>query len=344
VTQRTTYLILAVLVLAALTGGYVLYWRYVAGQLEQGVQSWAEQERVAGREVAFTTDGIVGFPFAFRQEFADIAVQQPLMDGMLVLRTERAVATIRPWNLHVIEVVSERPVSALLTTPDQGAASLALAEGRGTIRLRSDGRLEELALDIGPYTFEMGGQRHEADNARLILDLPPLTPRSHTDPFLTFALDFGDLVLPAGQRALTTGPIKQLAIAGTILGPIPADQPPRSAVAQWARNGGTVELSHFAFVQAPLDLAGEGTLALDANQQLLGALTIRAQGLTETIDLLAGEGLIEAKAATTGRMMAEGLAKTDDKGRKVVSISLSLQQGFVWLGPIRLVPLPVLAW
>jgi hypothetical protein len=66
--------------------------------------------------------------------------------------------------------------------------------------------------------------------------------------------------------------------------------------------------------------------------------------LPETIDLLERDGLIDARAAKTGGMMAKGLAKPDEAGHQVVSVSLSLQQGYLWLGPVKLAPLPALAW
>jgi len=85
-------------------------------------------------------------------------------------------------------------------------------------------------------------------------------------------------------------------------------------------------------------------VTLDEALQPLGALTIRAQGLADTIDLLARDGLIDAQAAKTGGIMAKGLAKPDAEGNPTVSVSLSLQQGYLWLGPIKLTRLPTAAW
>jgi hypothetical protein len=128
------------------------------------------------------------------------------------------------------------------------------------------------------------------------------------------------------------------------MGPVPPASNLREALSGWARAGGTVELKAFNFVQSPLSLAGEGTITLDDVSRPLGALTIRAQGLPETIDLLAKDGAIDAQSARTGSMMARGLAKPDGQGHQVVSVSLSLQQGYLWLGPVKLALLPALTW
>lgn len=334
---------LAVVVLAALSAGYAIYWRYVAGELERGIESWAEAERAAGREVEFSPGGITGFPFAFRRDFTDIRLTQPAADGALLLKAEQIVATMRPWNLRVISFAGDTPIAATLASPQQDAGVSAEAI-KGEVQLLADGRFEAIRLAAHGVIALVGGVPYRVQDSNLAFSMPPLTPRSHTDELIGFDLALAGVALPPGRVALTAEPILHLAATGKILGPLPSGLPPRAALAQWAGAGGTLELTGFRFHQAPLDLEGEGTLALDKAQQILGALTIRAQGLSETIDLLESQGLIDPGSAKTGRLMAEGLAKPDDKGRKIVNVALSLQQGFVWLGPIRLTPLPVLTW
>jgi hypothetical protein len=313
--------------------------------LERGIENWAEAERAAGRDVAFSPGGITGFPLAFRRDFADLHLSQPAADGALTINAARIVATMRPWNLRVIAFAGDTPAAAELTSPTQGVRSVTAAAVEGEVRLLADGRLEAIKLRAVKLDVGDDGESYQAAQANLGLSLPPLTPRAHTDDLLGFDLALEGLTLPPGRVALTAAPIEHLAASGRVMGPVPVRL--AAAVRPWRngqRAGGTLELKSFRFHQVPLDLEGEGTLALDKAQQILGALTIRAQGLSETIDLLVSQGLIDPNSAKTGRLMAEGLAKPDDKGRKVVNVALSLQQGFVWLGPIRLTPLPVLTW
>lgn len=332
------------MVVLSFTAAYAVYWRYVAGELERGIENWAVAERAAGRDVTFSPGGITGFPLAFHRDFADLHLSQPAADGALTINAARIVATMRPWNLRVIAFASDTPAAAELTSPTQGVRSVTAAAVEGEVRLLADGRLEAIKLRTVKLDVDDDGESYKVEQANLGLSLPLLTPRAHTDDFLGFDLALEGLTLPPGRVALTAAPIEHLAASGRVMGPVPSGLPPRAAVAQWAAAGGMLELKSFRFHQVPLDLEGEGTLALDKAQQILGALTIRAQGLSETIDLLVSQGLIDPNSAKTGRLMAEGLAKSDDKGRKVVNVALSLQQGFVWLGPIRLTPLPVLTW
>ncbi|WP_374368304.1 DUF2125 domain-containing protein [Dongia sp.] len=325
-------------------GAYTAYWHHVAGRLEAGIADWVSQQLALGNVVEVQPGDVTGFPFAFRRDVTEVTLTQPVADGLLTLRAAAGTLSMRPWNLLAVAFEAAQPIEISITSPVSADVNLAASRIGGAVRLTSDGRLERIDAQMQNLTLTDGRQSYAAATADLTIDLPPLTPRDHREKLLGFDLTLGHLQLPDGQRALTADPIAKAAAAGTIMGPIPSGLPPRVALAQWAQAGGTIELSRFAFVQVPLDLEGEGTLALDRNQQMLGALTIRAQGLTETVDLLANEGMLEPGAAKTGRMMAEGMAKTDESGRKVVSIALSLQQGYVWLGPIKLARLPVLTW
>lgn len=342
--RRFWFSALGLVTVGALAAGYAVYWRYVAGELERGIEDWAAAERAAGREAAFSQGGITGFPFAFKRDFTGLRLTQPAVDGEFALQAEHIVATMRPWNLRVISFASDTRVAASLTSQQQGDRQAAAGAIEGEIRLLADGRLEGGRMRATELEVTEGDEPYEAAEATLVFSVPPLTPRSHADELLTFDLAVTDLTLPAGRAALTAEPIAHLAAVGKVLGPFPGELPPRAALAQWAGAGGTLELTGFRFHQTPLDLEGAGTLALDNAQQILGALTIRAQGLSEAIDLLAAQGLIDPTSAKTGRLMADGLAKPDEKGRQMVNVALSLQQGFVWLGPIRLAPLPVITW
>ncbi|WP_374655349.1 DUF2125 domain-containing protein [Dongia sp.] len=176
------------------------------------------------------------------------------------------------------------------------------------------------------------------------IDIPTAPPADYHQPLLEFDLTATDVTLPEGQRAVTAGPIEALAARGAIMGPVPMAPDVGQALAGWANAGGVLELKSFNFAQAPLAAAGEGTLALDEALQPLGALTLRAHGVAETVALLQQDGLLDARNAKTALLMVNGLAKPDEAGKALVKISLSLQEGFVWVGPIKLAPLPRLNW
>lgn len=341
--------VLVICLAAVLIGGagYGYYWHYVAGRLQAGISDWATQQRSLGHEIAFENNTISGFPLAFRTSFRKVTLSFVQPAGTFSVEAETLVAQMRPWNLQDITVTSETPVALALASPapSGGAPQTArVRNGTARIQLQPSGQLKTAAIEANSVTVDSRAGTYAAEKALAAIELPATMPVDYHQPLLSFDLTVSTLTLPLSQRAVTDAPIEKLAAKGAIMGPVPASIDLPAAMMAWANTGGTVELKSFDFVQAPLILAGEGTVALDEALQPLGALTIRAQGLPETIDLLQRDGRIDARAAKTGGMMAKGLARPDEAGRQVVSVSLSLQQGYLWLGPIRITQLPSLRW
>jgi hypothetical protein len=332
-------------IVAALVGaaGYGAYWHHVAGQLEAGIADWATQQRALGHEITFESDPIAGFPLAFRTEFRTVSLTAHSADGALSVAGDRLLAQMRPWNLRWIHVASDQTVTATLM---DGGVQRQMRLGKGTldIALHGGGQLKTVTLAAVGVDLDVPEGVIAAETLSATIELPADMPADYHQPLLNFDVALSALRLPPGQRVVTEGVIEQAAATGAVMGPVPFATSPRDALSGWARAGGIVELKSFAFAQAPLTLAGAGTLSLDEALQPLGALTIRAQGLADTVALLDRDGMIDAQTAKTAGMMAKGLAKPDEAGHDVVSVSLSLQEGYLWLGPVKLATLPTLGW
>ncbi len=115
-------------------------------------------------------------------------------------------------------------------------------------------------------------------------------------------------------------------------------------MARWRDAGGLLEIAALTLVWGPLELAAEGTAALDQELRPQGAFTARIHGLPETLDAFAAHGLIEPGIALALRLTALTLAtRKDASGRAVVELPITLQDGLFYLGPAALFPLaPVL--
>lgn len=220
-----------------------------------------------------------------------------------------------------------------------GTSPLSLSMGSLVAEIRP-WNINQVAFVAGGLDVTIGADTYRADEAQGDVDIPKAPPVDYHQPFLGFTVSAGNLTLPSGRRAVTAGPIERVLLKGAIMGPVPAAADLVQALSGWASAGGVLELKTFAFKQAPLEATGEGTLALDEALQPLGALTVRAYGVAETVDLLTSDDLLDARSAKTAKIMVEGLAKADDAGKPRVDLSLSLQQGYLWLGPLRLAKLP----
>jgi len=343
---KQVFLLIGVLVvLAVLAGGYFAYWRYVAQQLEAGVEAWATEQRALGNEVAFAWDGISGFPLRFEATFRDPAIRWrgPREEGTWTGATLHA--EMAPWNLRRIEVRSDGHHDASLRLAGDPAAWRVAATGfAGSIDLHDSGLLRGFTLALQQPDVTLPDSTALAGAAATVmLDQPETPPTDFNMPLARVTLDLRGLALPPGTRLVTEDAVEALSFDATINGPMPL-APLKDALTAWRDAGGAVELNSFAFTQGPLAAAGNATLALDAALQPEGAGTITTTGLSEALEILIRDGLIPSDRALIARTTAKALEKPAPDGRLQATVGLSLQNRTVSFGPVPLFALQPIEW
>lgn len=336
--------------LFVLAGGYYAYWRYVATELEAGIDYWAADQRAHGSEVAFVWDGISGFPFAFKARFQqpDVKLQSP--GAVLEWSSGFLAAEMSPWDLRTVRISSPAQQVARLQD-ERGQWRLIVAAISGEIKFSNAGAMRAIDAELQlPDVTLPDGLALAADQATLRLSLPETPPVDYSQPFAMVAMDVSKLLLPPKTRLLTTDPVAHASVDAIIRGPVavpvgPAMAPPLTSIlADWRDRGGDIEVKSFAFAQGPLSVGGEATLALDGNLQPLGAGTVTASGLSEAVEILLRDGLIPADRAMVARATAKALERTGAEGKAEAKFALSLQNGIVSFGPAPLVQVPPIQW
>lgn len=360
-TARRKRLLAAALAGVALIGAaYYGYWRYVATQLAAGIEAWAAEQRALGNQIDFAWDGITGFPFAFRAEFRQPILRLRLSGAELAWQGGDLAAEMSPWNLRRIRVASTAEQNIWLQAlQQQGQWRLATIGLKGDVALHGTGGLAAINAELEqPDAALPDGLAIAAGHARLGLEMPEAAPVDYSQPFARIVLDLARVVLPQGTRLLTSDPIDQASLDATIRGPVAAPltqaldqsqpQPPPPSLAQilgaWRDTGGDVEVKSFSFTQGPLSAAGEATLALDGELQLLGAGTVTTTGLSDAVEILLADGLIPADRALLARTTVKALERLGEDGKKQAKFALSVQNRIVSFGPAALMTLPPIAW
>lgn len=244
------------------------------------------------------------------------------------------------------------PAASTQPPPTQAQASGArfiLEQTDGNIRLRN-GNPAGATIDVSRGKLDNGQDVLSAASLHLDVQLAPTQPHDFNDPAATLAIAVSGVDMPANIPQLLPGPIVQAGLAGTIKGPLlppPGVEPPHDLagfLAHWRDAGGVLDLSKFDFAQGPVSLTGNGTLALDANLQPIGAGKITATGLGDLIDLLAARGTMHRKDAGIAKAVVNGLEKPGAAGRPEVTVGLSIQDNIVSFGFARLFRLPTIIW
>jgi hypothetical protein len=334
----------APILLALLAAAWSAFWFHAAGMIETGVAEWVEARRAQGFAVEYASLAVEGFPFHWR-----VAIDQPHLAGIGPAgwdwRGDRAVATLQPWALRDIPLSFAGAHRISGGTGDLAETVLVSAtRPAGRIMLDEDGRLDRLSFDLGDATIRRDADPAAISIARLRLEVRPYRrpdPASGAD-VLDLAFDAETVKLPA---APPNGLGDVIAKAHTILsvkGALPPG-PLQQSIPAWRDAGGVIDANRIALRWGPLEIDGDGTLALDDEERPLGAFTARIRGYGETIDALAMSGLVRPREAAAVKIALNMLARQDDpRGARALKIPVTAQDGRLTVAGFPLARIPAL--
>jgi hypothetical protein len=332
--------LVAAIVLIVGGGGYTAFWFIVAGRIASGAGDWAQSLRAQNLELSWQTLAVGGFPLAFRVTLHEARLRGAAAgsDGAAAAPVISAAAW--PWSLRRWRVAAPDGLSATAGPADKPAAALQARTAVGSVAFGADGGAAIHLLLLAPTVD--ASTRVAAQDADLRLTLPPHPPQQHTEPTLDFTLAAHQLSLPVVTAAFPNS-IDEVALAASVMGPIPAGRP-RQAAAAWRDGGGTIELRHFALRWGTLAIAASGTLALDRDLQPIGAVSGSVEGYEQLLAALVAAGRIRAGDAGLARLALAMLAKPGPDGRPEIATSFTIQDGQMFLGPVRLGRAPRVSW
>ncbi len=337
---------LAVGLTAGLGALYVAFWFFMADQVRDGITAWAEVRRVEGMAVGFERLDIGGFPYTLRVEIDSPRIAAPHAAVPWSWRTDGLVARMPPWNLNRVT----------LRTP--GTHTLTRGVGNATLTVRaraqtaqadlifSGGRLVAADADLRDLdlTAPDTGRTVTVRQAVIAADLPATRDDAPEAPALRLDTRIDGLRLPDRANLPLGSEVDSLTLTAEVTGTVAMTTSPVETLSLWRDDGGTVEVRRLALVYGPLDLQADGTMALDADLQPVGAFSARAEGFFETVDALRKRGLIRSSDAATAKLVLGVLARKADNGRAQISLPLSVQDRRLFAGPVPLAVLPRIDW
>lgn len=329
--------LLGIIVLVLLIGGYCGYWFIAAGRIEEGIGAWAQSLPRENAELTWRTIRVGGFPFAFDVRLGEARLRAAKAPGA-ELSAPVFSATARPWNPYDWQLSAPQGLNG---TVGSGQETVKIAAPNATGAVAATGndfaiwfRLDEPVANLP--------ERVTADTADFWVILPGRAPQEHTERALGLAADLRRLDVSFAPAPFK-GAIDQLGFGATVLGPIPTG-PPRQAATAWRDSGGTVELDRFALRWGSVGMHGSGTLALGPDLQPIGAFSGGVSGLDQLIAGLAQAGQLRIGDMTIARLGLAALAKPGPDGKPEVSTSFTIQNGQMYLGPLKLGPVPRINW
>jgi hypothetical protein len=338
--------------LAILTGLAALYsglWFVIAAQLEAGLNNWATSLRARGWTVEHGQVNMSGFPLKWQMDIEKPLLSRSTGKTPFHWSGPQIQLRMRPWNLTAIgfQTKGEHRLGYATAKPSD-SAKLEMGAGYVEMQFSHDGVLKELAFTVEGAALETvlaQNYRFTQLNARLDLNRPT-DPGSkpHQIPAFYLTAELFGLTLPKEMKPALGRTISRISLRADFLGAANGTTL-KQALSQWARNGGSLNVKQLDIGWSKLDISGTGTLALDGALQPIAAFSGKVSGYGETLDAMATGGLIKPATAMVTRFALRALSNfTGDKKGDRIRVSLTIQDNYLHVGPVKLIKLPKIIW
>jgi hypothetical protein len=312
------------------------YWFVGSSVIRSAATNWFAAQAAPGLTAENSSLAVAGFPNRFDLTVEGVRFADPASGiGWEAPFAQIFAMTWKPWH-----IIAALPPSQVVSLPGQEVTIT--SEGlRASVRARPAGSLP-LAMAIvesGPLAATSSlGWTHAAEAAVVSLGEVNGTPNTYdvAADIAGLAPDAALLLLlaPEGGLPPMISEIRLRANA-TLTAPLDrhaGDTNPRLAA---------VKLTDMAVTWGEIALTAEGGIAPDDKGFAAGRINFTVTNWRRVMPLLVASGTVRPQLARTVETMLEGLAKQSGDP-EVLKIPLTMQDGWMSLGPLPLGPAPVL--
>ena len=331
--------------------GYVVFWFTAARTAETQVARWIEAQAEQGVTVTHGEVTTGGFPFRVSLRLGTPAAHWSSGDWQgpdLTLAAAPWAWRRISWSAPGVHTLTwkhgaQRETATLTAGHLEGwgeAGDKGIASWEAWL---TDGHL---TTPRGPFTAR----------GLLVQFQPPApdggggavagTPESATDatPRLPVTVDAKGVTLPPRMNTALGDTIDRLALEVSVNGPVePAGPWPAPALA-WRDAGGVLEIKSLGISMGPLNLSGDGAVAIDGAGQPEGAFTARVTGYAETVEALRKAGVVDDGAAQAVQVVLGLLSKGPPGGPRSLDVPITVQDRRLSLGRVELFRLKSVDW
>ncbi|WP_321395098.1 DUF2125 domain-containing protein [Emcibacter sp.] len=349
--MRFKALVITVLVVV---GAYSAFWFYLAGKIEEKARIWIAAQESKGVRTFYGDLSVEGFPYKIVLKLSGLRVTLP---SELTRRGEVNVAfpelavVAFPWKLtHAVVSSAYGDISiGSLETPDM---TLSLDGVKSSLILDRDSRRLErlsLAVDRMSWAYSGTGERMPPSEARDVhlhvrraLNAPEGQEAMELPALLETFFTAKDVVaheIPVGIFGRKADSIQLHAI-------LHGSRFPRYTyedLAEWRDEGGTLAIRKLDLRSGKMDFTMNGDVSLDQDLKPLGAFSSQIRGLDHIVAVLSGHPAFQQEPGDMILEELKNMGVSDGGEEKVLPLSISLQNGLVFVGPIPVYELKPLA-
>ena len=332
------------LFLAGLLLAYLSWW-IGALYLSHKENQWIDDKRNNGWKIEFSERTKTGFPLRWRSNYREITIKTPFEKKSLHWSSKYVFFDWSPLNPRDLSVVAGGKTSTKAFNQSQ----------EKLYELSFDGLNIEISTaehDLKRYTFfseriETPGRNLSSvifHNPKFNLTLSPKEYEKGIPKFARLNVSVEEIELPNQSKDSAYFPIKQLVLRGDIYGNYRTKLRPREALSEWRQSGGAIKINELKADWGGINFQSVGTYSVDQELRLLASLKIEASGFRKLFQSLAKTGVLQDSDLFLLQMVLISFgAKDTGNNKDKISVPITAQDGWLAVGPIRLLKLrPIL--
>lgn len=321
--------------LLLLGAGWTVAWQLIALRVQSTLEAWIDQRRALGERIEHGPMTLGGYPLAITVTARQVHWAREDGPTLLTAAAPELVASAHVWSPLSLTLRPSEGARASAAgawgalTGDAREAEAVVALGRRAAE-RIDLRLRGLDL-TGPGGVRLAGiEALEASIDPAPARDPAAAPGAVPATLAVTAHAAG--VRPAGADRLPFDGPAVVAVRADLRGPVdPTAGLP--GLAMWRDAGGVIDVHRLSVSWSPVDLVGDGTLALDAALRPEGAGVAEIRGVAETLDRLVGQGRMKPGQAALLKLAAIAASEPGEEGAAPrLKAPVTVQDGTVRLG------------
>ena len=333
------------LILAGLLLTYLSWWTG-ALYLSHKENQWIDDKRNNGWKIEFSERTKTGFPLRWRSNYRAITIKPPFDKKISLHWSSNYVffdwSPLDPRDLSVVAdgktstKVFNQSLEKLFELSFDGLnIDISTAEHDRKRYTFFSKRIETLGGNLSSVIFHNPSFKLTLSRKKYENDIPKIARLN---------VSAKEIELPNQSQISANFPIKRLLLRGDIYGNYRTKLRPREALSEWRQSGGVIEINELTADWGEINFQSAGTYSVDQELRLLASLKIEASGFRKLFQSLAKTGVLEDSDLFLLQMVLSGLGvKNSGNNKDKISVPITAQDGWLAVGPIRLLKLrPIL--
>ncbi len=188
------------------------------------------------------------------------------------------------------------------------------------------------------------GTDFDANGLKFGFAIPRAAAETHLDTGLAFWIHAFILTFKPEKPIPFGNTLEESMVNVRVMGQAP-DFSSEDSLREWNESGGVVEFDRLYLRWGPMIVTGSGTIGLDPALQPEGAFSCRVEGMNAALANLVGKGAIDRRQESLLHSSLQVLSRPSGlTGSSAPIVPVSMQNGGLFLGPVRLLSLPKIDW